>query len=201
VVFVKILGITGGMGSGKTTVANYLKDKGAAVIDADELGREVLKKGTGAFDETKEAFGQRIFGTDGEINRKKLGDIVFKDKEKLKKLNDITHKFIIEKINLKIDELKNDKNISMIVIDAAIPVKRGFIDVTDEIWAVITDRESRIQRIMGKSDLTYYEAVDRIDAQPSDSEYTNIADKIITNNEDIYELKIKVAEMLQDISK
>lgn len=197
----KILGITGGMGSGKTTVAAYLKDKGAAVIDADEMGREVLKKGTKAFDEVKEAFGSKIFGADGEINRKKFGDIVFKDKEKLKILNEITHKYIVEKIKAKIDELKNDKNNSMIVIDATIPVKHGFIDVADEIWVVITDREARIQRIMGRSDLTYYEAVDRIDSQLSDSEYINIADKIITNNEDIYELKIKVAEMLQDISK
>ncbi len=197
----KILGITGGMGSGKTTVAAYLRDKGAAVIDCDDLARKILVKGSKGLAEVEKEFGQTVFKNDGDLDRKELARIVFKDKEKLKKLDEITHKYIIEKIAAKINEFKKDKNVSLIVIDAAIPVKCGFIDVTDEVWTVIADKEKRIERVMERSNLTYKEAKDRIDSQIPDEAYTNIADKIIVNNEGLYELKVKVAEMLQDISK
>lgn len=197
----KVLGITGGMGSGKTTVASYLKDKGAVVVDADIVAREVLTKGSEAISEIEKTFGKEVLLEDGSLNRNKLAEIVFKDGLKLNVLNSITHKYIIEKLISEVDAIKKAGKTRFIVIDAPIPVKHGFVDMTDEIWAVVADKEKRVERIIERSGLSHEEALARIESQANDDEYINVASKVIENNKDLYDLKIKVSEMLQDISK
>ncbi|HEY8350491.1 MAG TPA: dephospho-CoA kinase [Clostridia bacterium] len=194
-VMLKIIGVTGGIGSGKSSVARILKDLGAAVIDADVLAKSVTSAGGKAFDELVGYFGEEIVGDDGEIDRKKLAHAAFSDEEKLKMLNAITHKHIAEKIYDTVEVLKNTGKWDTIVIDAPIPIEKGFIDLADEIWVVVADRETRIRRAMERSGYTYDEVAARIDSQMSEDEYLELADEVIRNGDSIEELEQTVVRL------
>lgn len=177
----KIIGITGGIGSGKSTVANILQNFGAKVIDADRISREVTEKGQPALKETVDYFGEEVLNKDGDLDRKKLGEIVFKDDEKLKILNDITHKYIIERIRQHLDKFKAE-NVRVVVLDVPLPVKHGFLDIVDEVWVVVAKKETRVKRIIERNGFSYKEAISRINAQQSDEDYLKIADEVIQND-------------------
>jgi len=183
----KIIGVTGPIGSGKSTLSGYFAKKGATVIDADLLYREVVQKGRPALTEIADFFGNEVLGKDGGLDRKKLGQIVFEDKTKLKVLNDITHKYIIEEI---LNEVKKarESNVDLLVIECPIPVKHGFIDVVDEIYVVVADEKVRAERIMKRNNLTFDDAMKRIRSQMTNDEYIKIADKVIINEWDIERL-------------
>lgn len=183
----KIIGVTGPIGSGKSTLSGYFAKKGATVIDADLLYREVVQKGRPALTEIADFFGNEVLDKDGGLDRKKLGQIVFEDKTKLKVLNDITHKYIIEEI---LNEVKKarESNVDLLVIECPIPVKHGFIDVVDEIYVVVADEKVRAERIMKRNNLTFDDAMKRIRSQMTNDEYIKIADKVIINEWDIERL-------------
>ena len=136
-----------------------------------------------------------IIGDDGEIDRKKLAHAAFSDEEKLKMLNAITHKHIAEKIYDTVEVLKNTGKWDTIVIDAPIPIEKGFIDLADEIWVVVADRETRIRRAMERSGYTYDEVAARIDSQMSEDEYLELADEVIRNGDSIEELEQTVVRL------
>lgn len=192
----KIIGVTGGIGSGKSTVSRILVDLGAKVINADQIARKVVDRGKKALDELVEHFGQEIINSEGALDRKKLGGIVFKNPESLEFLNRITHKYIAERIIQELEEIKANGNTEMVVLDVPIPIEHGFIDVVDKIWVITANREIRIARIMKRSGLTREEAISRINAQKSDEEYERIADGIICNNGDIVQLEKEVVRLL-----
>ncbi|HPU41404.1 dephospho-CoA kinase [Acetivibrio clariflavus] len=185
----RIIGVTGGIGSGKSTVSKILASFGAQVIDADVLARQIVQKGQKALEEIVNYFGEAVLDSEGNLDRKKLSGIVFKDKKKLEALNRITHNYIAEKI---IEEIKKIKEDETVVVDAPIPIEHGFIDVVDEIWTVIADKEVRIKRVMERSGLTYNEVEDRINSQLSDEFYLSISDRVIVNNGSIEELRLQV---------
>jgi len=178
----KIIGVTGGIGSGKSTASSALRDLGAAVIDADIIARNVTAPGGKAFDELVEYFGKQIVTEEGELNRGLLAELAFADKVKQHALNCITHKYIVEKIYDTIEILRNNNKYDIAVIDAAIPLEKGFLDLADEVWVIMADRETRIKRVMDRSGYTYEDVVRRIEAQPTDEEYKKIADEVIYNN-------------------
>ncbi|MEN2773836.1 dephospho-CoA kinase [Acetivibrio clariflavus] len=185
----RIIGVTGGIGSGKSTVSKILASFGAQVIDADVLARQIVQKGQKALEEIVNYFGEAVLDSEGNLDRKKLSGIVFKDKKKLEALNSITHKYIAGKI---IEEIKKINEDETVVVDAPIPIEHGFIDVVDEIWAVIADKEVRIKRVMERSGLTYNEVEDRINSQLSDEFYLSISDRVIVNNGSVEELRLQV---------
>jgi dephospho-CoA kinase len=191
----KIIGVTGGIGSGKSTVSHILQDLGAKVIDADRIAREVTRKGEPALSELVEYFGTEILNSSGELSRKKLADMVFGNQEKVDKLNEITHHHILREINSIIERLKGQENTGIIVLDVPIPVKHGFLDIVDEVWTVTADKEVRIKRIMDRSKLTQQDAVNRINAQKSDEEYIRLADNVLYNNGSVEELEKTVAHL------
>lgn len=191
----KIIGVTGGIGSGKSTVSGALRDLGAAVVDADVLARNVTLKDGKAFNELVDYFGGDIVKQDGELDREKLAAIAFNDKVKLHALNCITHKHIAEKIREAVELLKNAGKCGITVIDAPIPVEKGFIDLADEIWVVAADREERIKRILSRSGYTREEAEKRINSQPRDEEYLGIANEILYNNGSLEELEQAVVRL------
>jgi dephospho-CoA kinase len=191
----KIIGITGGIGSGKSTVSGALRDLGAVVVDADVISRNVTAVGTKAYNELIEYFGNDIVRENGELDRKKLADISFNDKVKLHALNCITHKYIAEKIYDTVELIKNSGKSDIIVIDAAIPLEKGFIDLADEIWVVECERDKRVKRIMERSGYTYEEAESRINSQPSDEQYADLADEILYNNESLEALEQAVVKL------
>ena len=191
----KIIGITGGIGSGKSTVSGALRDLGAVVVDADVISRNVTAVGAKAYAELVEYFGNEIIGDNGELDRKKLAAISFNDKVKVHALNCITHKYIAEKLYDTVELIKNSGKSDIIVIDAAIPLEKGFLDLADEVWVVTCERETRIKRIMERSGFTYEEAEDRINSQLRDEEYLNLADEILYNNDSLEALEQAVVKL------
>ena len=187
----RIIGVTGGIGSGKSTVSKILASFGAQIIDADRLAKEIVNKGEKALDEIVDSFGASVLDSEGNLDRKKLSDIVFKDKHKLENLNKITHSHVAQKIIEKINSL-NDNEVA--VVDAPIPIKHGFLDVVNEIWAVTADKEVRIKRVMERSGLTYNEVEDRINSQLSDDFYKSISETVIINNGSVEELRQQVVK-------
>lgn len=191
----KIIGVTGGIGSGKSTVSRTLRDLGAAVVDADVLAKSVTASGGKAFEELVSYFGRDILDSNGELDRQKLADAAFSDKNRLDTLNAITHKYITQKIYDTVDLLKNTGKWDVIVLDVPIPVEKGFLDLADEVWVVTADRETRIRRVMERSGYTYDEVVKRIDAQLKDEEYIKLADEVLHNDGSIEQLEQAVVKL------
>lgn len=195
----KIIGITGGIGSGKSTVARIVYRLGARIIDADIMARKVVKKGSPALQEITGEFGAEVLNANGALNRRRLAGLVFGDSQKIDKLNGITHRYISAEINNKIRRMRANEKNEYVVLDAALPIKKGFLDVSDVIWAVISDKKSRIERVMEKTEMTRDEVIARIEAQPGDNEYIKIADAVIENNGTFEELEQKVAKLFMQV--
>ena len=191
----KIIGVTGGIGSGKSTVSRTLRDLGAAVIDADVLAKNITGTGGRAFNELVEYFGKDILDDDGELDRSKLASIAFGDKVKLHALNSITHKYIADKIHETVKALSDSDKWGIIVIDAPLPIEKGFMDLADEVWVVTAKRETRIKRVMDRSGFTYEAVSERIDSQLRDEEYLRIADEVVENNGTVEELEQAVVKL------
>jgi dephospho-CoA kinase len=191
----KIIGVTGGIGSGKSTVSRILRDLGAKIVSADKIARDVVYKGEKALEELIEYFGNDIINDEGELDRKKLGTIVFDNIEKLEVLNSITHKYIVEKIVDMAEQFRKESKSGIMVIDAPIPVEHGFIDLVDEVWVVTADIDVRIKRIIERDGITREEALNRINSQKKEGEYLGIADEVLVNNGGIEELEREVAKL------
>lgn len=191
----KIIGVTGGIGSGKSTVSSTLRDLGAAVVDADVISRSVIVSGGRAFEELVEYFGNEIVGESGEIDRAKLATIAFNDKVKLHALNCITHKHVADKIQDTVEFLTTSGKWDIIVIDAPIPVERGFLDLADEVWVVVADLDARISRVVERSGYSVEAVKERIASQLREDQYISIADETISNNGSVEELEQAVVKL------
>lgn len=173
----RVIGITGGSGCGKSHIAKRLSDMGCYVIDCDEIAREVTKRGEPCLLEIKEFFGEDIL-KDGELNRKKLAGIVFADSKKLQKLDEITHKFIKERIYNRINEAKCDT----VIVDGAVLLESGL--VCDKMVGILADKQVRKARIMLRDGLSELEADRRISAQQEDEFYLKNCDIALYNNDE-----------------
>lgn len=181
----KIIGLTGGTGSGKGFVSSMIEKRHGYIIDADLIAHEIIKRGKPAYDELVDYFGTGILGDDGEIIRRKLGDIVFTDKKKLEFLNACTHKYINMEIMKIIGEIspQTDKY-TAIFIDAPMLAEAGLTDICDQIWVVYADSEVRVKRIMDRDSITEEQARNRIASQKSWEEYKKLGAVIIDNSAD-----------------
>jgi len=193
-----VIGLTGGIASGKSTVSAKLKELGAAIIDVDELARDVVRKGEIAYNRIVQSFGEDILLHNGEINRKKLGSIVFSDKEKLALLNSITHPEIISRVKDRIRQLKAEGE-KVIVVDAAILIEMGLYKYVDSVWVVMVDRETQIKRLMERDRLNYKDSENRINSQFTNEVRKKYADVIIDNNKPIEEVSKKIEELWNKI--
>lgn len=176
-----IVGITGGSGSGKSHLCSILKSRGYDVIDTDKVARQVMEKGEACLLETVREFGDEIL-KDGELNRKKLAEIVFSDKIKLKKLNEISHKFILARVEDMIAEAVS----KIVFVEGAVLIESGF--ECDFMIGVLADYEVRMKRIILRDDLSYKEAQRRLLAQQKDSFFEENCDFIVWNNEGDFDI-------------
>ena len=190
-----VLGITGGIGSGKSTVSGILRDKGLLVLDADEISRKVTEPGGKALPAIAEKFGPRAVGANGVMNRKAVSSIVFSDKKKLDDLSSIIHQYVFEEMEEQVSKEK-EKGTKCVVLDVPIPVKR-FTDMCDQIWVVTCDRDVRLARL-AKRGLDKEEALRRIDMQMSDDEYCSLGDFSIDNSWGLEDLKDKVETLIRE---
>ncbi|SET75943.1 dephospho-CoA kinase [Natronincola peptidivorans] len=197
----KIIGLTGGIATGKSTVSKLLKDKGAIIIDADIVARKIVEKGKPALNEITENFGKEILLENGELDRRKLGRIVFNDPSSLKKLNEITHPKILQEIQKEINYYKQHESHRVIIIDAALLIETNMKDMVDEIWLVTISEEIQRARLMKRDSIGVEEASKRMEAQMSIKEKLPYAHKIIDNSGDLNDLEIQVKKLWEWVHK
>ncbi|MCD5397883.1 dephospho-CoA kinase [candidate division NPL-UPA2 bacterium] len=196
-----ILGLTGGIACGKSTVACIFKGLGAEVIDADEIAREVVRPGTSAWKGLVDYFGKDILSKDLSINRKKLGKIVFASVRKRHKLEEIVHPSVIKTIKEKIKELSTvNCQPSTVVVDAPLLIEANLTSLVDKLVVVSAWRRIQMRRLQ-ESGLEESEAVKRIDAQMSLEKKTGLADYVIRNNGSLKEMERRVKRVWKDIRK
>ncbi len=176
-----IIGLTGGSGTGKSSACEFFKSKGFVVIDTDIISREVTGKGEPCLEEIVQAFGEDILDEEGNLLRHALGDIVFNDKEKLKLLNDITHKYIIEKTK----DIINANKYRHIVIDAPLLFESGLDKLCHIVACVLSEKANRIRRIVLRDGLSVEQVTARIESQPNDKFYISRCDVVLYNNGDM----------------
>lgn len=195
----KVIGLTGGTGSGKSTVSAYLREKGFCIIDADEISRELTAKGGEALGPIRERFGTEVFFEDGSLDRKKLGSIVFNDNQKLKILEEITTDIIIRKTLETVERLKSEGRQNVVVLDAPLLFECGMKDCTDENWLVTCEREKRIQRLMSRDGLERQSILDRMANQLSDEEKLLLADYVIDNSTNLTDLYSQIDRLIERV--
>jgi dephospho-CoA kinase len=192
----KVIGLTGPIGAGKNEVARTLRRRGALVIDTDEVAHSLYSTQSPVWHELVKAFGAKILKRGGMISRKKLGEIVFSDKRKLRELNRIVHPALKEAIVKMTGDQKTGSGDRIIVINAAVLKGIGLIDQVDEIWVVMAAKATRMKRLV-RAGLSKEEARKRIDSQVSQKEYLKMADVVIGNEGTLKQLNAKVQACLQ----
>lgn len=186
-----IVGITGNIGSGKTTVAKIFKKYGYYVIDADKIGHEVLNGQ--AYKKILENFGERVLNKDKKVDRRKLANIVFNDEKKLNTLTQITLPLIMRDI---LEEIKN-KNDKNIVLDAALIIESGLSSLVDKLIVVKINKEVQIKRLLNKGKYTQDQIKKIINAQMPQKEKLKYADYVIDNNGSLAETRMQVCKIIK----
>ncbi len=187
-----IIGLTGGAASGKSTASKILKNLGAYIIDVDLIGREVLNRKSRCLEAVAMQFGNEILQPTGDLDREKLGDIVFADKTKLKKLNAIVHPVMIAKVRESLEILREDENVRTVVVDAAILIEMGLNKLTDCVWLVWADRKTQLKRLMMRERMTLKKAEGIIESQMPLDEKRAYADVTIENTGTLEEFELKI---------
>ncbi|MHB1316033.1 MAG: dephospho-CoA kinase [Christensenellales bacterium] len=184
----KIIGLTGGIASGKSAVSSVLKEAGAFIIDADQIARDIVRPGEPGYAAVMDTFGAEYFLPGGELNRAKLGALVFSDSAARLRLDRLLHPLIIRKAKEKIARTAKET----VVIDAALLIETSLHKLADEVWLVTAPRETRIRRMMERDGVSRHEAIKRIDSQAKDAWRKQYANRVLKNNGDLARLKEEV---------
>lgn len=192
----KVIGLTGGIGSGKTTVSQILKEQGIPVLDGDVIAREIVEPGQPAYYEIIEGLGETVLQPGGGLDRKKIGAIVFSDPQKLSLLNQITHREILRVIRDRLDELRK-KGVLLVFLDAALLFDAGFDRLTDEVWVVDVPESLQIERIRKRDHLSEEEVRKRIESQMERTLRREKGHYILDNSKGREELKDQVLQGLK----
>ena len=193
-----IIGLTGGIGSGKSVVGGMLAELGAHVIDTDKVGHRVYAPGSDGFRQLVDAFGGEIVGADGTIDRKRLGGIVFADHDKRRQLNGIVHPLIFGEIMREIGDRRAAGFTGTFVLEAPILVEAKGTGLVDQIWVVTAPRETVRARLTASRAMTDDEIQARVAAQLDDAERRKHADVVIENDGDLTALRARVEAAWRD---
>jgi len=189
-----IIGVTGNLGTGKTTVSQMLVELGARHIEADELGHELLQHDKVARRQIVNAFGKSVLSSSGQIDRDKLAKLVFDDTEALSRLNQITHPRILRLVRQKIDEYRKS-GARVVVIEAALLIEAGWKSQVDQLWVTTAPEATIVQRLMKSRGMTEEQILDRLRDQMPQEEKARQADVVINTDCPIGELKVRVKEL------
>ena len=196
-----LIGLTGGIASGKSTVIQYIRYQGYPVIDADKLGHKVLEQGNPGYNKVVKYFGNEILNPDGSVNRTALGRIVFVDAEKLKQLNEISHPIIAEMIQKKFEEFVSDSNGGIVFLEAALLIEANWYKVCGHIWVVSLDPTIALHRLKERDSLSETEAKLRVGAQLDQEESLAYADVVLLNEGTPEELFTQTQQALRELKQ
>ena len=188
-----VIGLTGGIGTGKTQVSEILSELGATIINADLVGHEAYLPNTQTFNDVVDAFGSDIVSESGEIDRRKLGPIVFADPKSMDRLNAIMHPRIFDMIKERIGVMAGE-GIDRIVVEAAILIEAGWTPLADEIWVTTSPEDAVIARLRERNNMDEETARSRIASQMSQEERASHADAVIVNDQGLDELRKHVED-------
>ena len=195
-----IIGLTGGIASGKSTVAQALGDRGAYIIDADKLGHTAYLAGSGAFDQVVAAFGTDIVADDGEIDRRKLGGKVFGNEAALRQLTDIVWPSIRAMAEKEIADAQRAAPERIVVLEAAVLIEADWLDLADQIWVTVVKPAVAIERACARDNLSEDAVRTRLDAQLSNDERGSYADHVIDNSSDEAHLLAQIESLWAHVS-
>lgn len=198
----EIIGLTGGIATGKSTVSKYLTEMGAIILDGDVVSREVITY-PNVVKSIKESFGKELFDRNDVLNRKRLGEVVFSNEIELAKLNSIMEPVLKKRISEMTRELNDENAGVLIVLDMPLLIEVGLPDLIkmDEIWLVSADEKNQLERLMKRNNLSKQEALDRINSQMSLKEKKKYATVIVDNSYDMEALKKQVLENYNRVMK
>ena len=189
-----VVGLTGGIGTGKSEVARLLENLGASVINADQVGHEAYTPHSPAWRDVVEAFGEEILQEGGEIDRRKLGGIVFADPEQLAILNAIMHPRMASIVREKLADLR-DSGAKVAVVEAAVLFEAGWDSLVDEVWTTESPEDSVVERLAQRNGLAPEEIRKRIASQMSSEERSGRATEVIANAGQLPDLEQSVREV------
>lgn len=192
-----VIGLTGGIGTGKSEVAGLLQSLGAAVISADEVGHEAYAPNSESWREVVDTFGKEILQPSGEIDRQKLGAIVFSDPQQLEKLNAIMHPRMARMVADRIQVLR-DQGASTVVVEAALLFEAGWDSLVDEVWTTDSSVESVVERLQARNGMDEKEARRRIDSQMDPAERIERSDLVVDNSSDVSALEQTVMALWEN---
>lgn len=192
-----MIGLTGGIASGKSTVSRYLAELGATVLDADQIAREVVALGTCGYRKVVREFPQVV--TAQGIDRKKLGEIVFSNPLERKKLESIIHPLVLSRLQM--DGRRYELQGKVVIADIPLLFETNSQSFLDQVWLVYVDKETQIARLMDRDNFTYEQALSRVEAQMSIEEKRKLADEIIDNRFTLTETKEQVLRLWKGICR
>ena len=195
----KIIGLTGGIASGKSTVAQFLSEKGYCVIEADKMGHKILEPGQKAYLQVIQQFGDVIVNNDKSINRVALGQIVFSDSKKLEQLNQITHPLIADLILNEVASLEGTCLGGVIFLEAALLIEAEWHKICQQVWVVMLDRETALDRLQNRNGLSRSEALARFESQMNPEDRLKYADVVLQNDGDVERLTPQVNSALEGL--
>lgn len=189
-----VIGLTGGIGTGKSTVSQMLQELGAGVIDADQVGHQAYRPGTPAWRDIVAQWGPDVMLPSGEVNRKRLGEIVFRDRQALQRLNDIVHPRMRSMLEEMLEQRRREGS-RVVVLEAAILLEAKWAPLVDEVWVTVAPEETVIRRLQGRNGWTAEQVRARIRSQLSNEERVARADVAIDTDCTIPEVREKVRHL------
>jgi dephospho-CoA kinase len=192
-----LVGLTGGLGAGKSTVARLLAERGAVVVDADELARRALEPGTSGFEQVCDLFGRDILDPRGRIDRRELAARVFADEGKRRALESITHPEVFRLLAETVETHRGTD--AVVVFDAPLIIEAGFHEAVDVLVVVTAPEEAQVERVVRERGMSEGEARARIDAQVGEARRRELADLTILNDGDLGDLRSRVDELWEEL--
>jgi dephospho-CoA kinase len=193
----KVIGLAGGIGTGKSEVSRILGEMGAEVLNADRYGHEVYLPGTDGHREVVEAFGEDVLQPNGEVDRRALGGKVFGNPEAMAQLNAIAWPRIRQKIEDGIEE-QRQLGTGVVVLDAAVLIEAGWTDAADEVWVVTAPEGDVVSRLQARNNLTEEQVRARMASQMSSEERVKHADVVVANDGDLQGLQSNIEKLWQE---
>jgi len=196
-----VIGLTGGVASGKTTVSEVLREEGATLIDADEIAKELVQPQTPAWQELVRVFGNEILDRDGSIHRKKLASLIFSNPRQRNLLNQILHPRIKEEIGCRLEGIRQKDLRAIVVIDAPLLIETGNHRDMDKVIVVFSTETQQIERLRRRNQLSEEQAQAILSSQMSLEEKTKVADYVIRNEGSLEETRQQARDIFQELKK
>ncbi len=197
----QVIGLTGGIASGKSTVSRILKNAGAVIIDADRIARDVVKKGLPAYREIIDTFGDNVLSPDGEIDRGVLGDIIFNDPQKKQLLNRIVHPYVGKETNLQLKHIQKTHSNTIVILDIPLLLEAQMHKDLSEIIVVYVPEHTQIKRLMQRDGISEADALARVRSQMPIEEKKDLATIVIDNSGTRENTRKRTLEIFQRFKK